>query len=58
VLPVRALEFRAVRNKSLMHDMFETWKSRAELRVMERITLARRDEHIRKDALLKWKTKM
>lgn len=58
MLPIRALEFRAVRNKSVVQDMFETWKSRAELRVMERMTLGRRDERIRRDALVHWKAKM
>ncbi|KAF8602674.1 hypothetical protein BDV93DRAFT_184895 [Ceratobasidium sp. AG-I] len=58
VLPIRALEFRAVRNKSTIQDMFETWKSRAELRVMERMTQGRRDERIRKDALVQWRVKM
>ncbi|KAG9117290.1 hypothetical protein FRC07_007362 [Ceratobasidium sp. 392] len=55
VLPIQALEFRAVRNKALLSDMFETWKSRAELRVMERMTLAKRDQRIKKELFLKWR---
>ncbi|KAG9079527.1 hypothetical protein FS749_008444, partial [Ceratobasidium sp. UAMH 11750] len=55
VLPVRALEFRAVRNKALLNDMFDAWKSRAELRVMERMTLVQRDHRIKKELFLKWR---
>ncbi|KAG8742458.1 hypothetical protein FRC12_015370 [Ceratobasidium sp. 428] len=55
VLPVRALEFRAVRNKTLLNDVFDTWKSRAELRVMERMTLVKRDQRIKKQLFLKWR---
>ncbi|KAG8748037.1 hypothetical protein FRC10_009789 [Ceratobasidium sp. 414] len=55
VLPVRALEFRAVRNKTLLHDMFDAWKGRAELRVMERMTLVKRDHRIKKEVFLRWR---
>lgn len=57
MLPIRALEFRAVKNKAIVQDLFETWKNRAELRVMERMTAAKRDQRIRKDALLRWKAR-
>lgn len=57
MLPIRALEFRATKNKAIVQDMFETWKSRAELRVMERMTLGRRDQRIGRDALVQWKAK-
>lgn len=40
-----------------MQDMFETWKSRAELRVMERMTVAKRDRRIQKQTLSQWKVK-
>ncbi|KAG9102656.1 hypothetical protein FRC06_001530 [Ceratobasidium sp. 370] len=54
VLPVRALEFRAARNKTLLNDIFDAWKSRAELRVMERMTLVKRDHRIKKEVFLRW----
>jgi hypothetical protein len=57
-LPIRALEFRAVKNKAIMQGLFEAWKSRAELRVMERMTVAKRDQRITKETLVQWKARM
>ncbi|CAE6485554.1 unnamed protein product, partial [Rhizoctonia solani] len=39
MLPIRALEFRAAKNKAIVLNVFETWKNRAELRVMERMIM-------------------
>ncbi|KAJ1310299.1 hypothetical protein OPQ81_007039 [Rhizoctonia solani] len=58
ILPIRALEFRAAKNKVMIHDIFETWKSRAELRVMERMIADKRDHHIKGVMLVKWRSRV
>ncbi|KAH7340364.1 Sfi1 spindle body protein-domain-containing protein [Rhizoctonia solani] len=57
VLPIRALEFRVVKNKGLVRDVFENWKSRAELRVMERMIMDKRDHRIKGMMILKWRSR-
>ncbi|CAE7221725.1 unnamed protein product [Rhizoctonia solani] len=57
ILPIRALEFRAVKNKATVQGVFETWKSRAELRVMERMIVDKRDHRIKGTVLAKWKSR-
>ncbi|KAF8682270.1 Sfi1 spindle body protein [Rhizoctonia solani] len=56
-LPIRALEFRAARNRAIVQGVFETWKNRAELRVMERMFVDKRDHRIKGAMLVKWKSR-
>ncbi|QRV86237.1 Cilia-and flagella-associated protein 46 [Ceratobasidium sp. AG-Ba] len=55
LLPMRALEFRAAQHKALLGDLFDLWKSRAELRVMERIVATKRNERIKKEYFARWR---
>ncbi|CEL52321.1 hypothetical protein RSOLAG1IB_00861 [Rhizoctonia solani AG-1 IB] len=57
MLPIRALEFRAVKNRTTVQRVFETWKNRAELRVMERMVVDKRDHRIKDAVLLKWRSR-
>ncbi|CAE6460315.1 unnamed protein product [Rhizoctonia solani] len=57
VLPIRALEFRVVKNKALVRDIFEAWKNRAELRVMERMIMDKRDHRIKGAMMAKWRSR-
>ncbi|CAE6515408.1 unnamed protein product [Rhizoctonia solani] len=57
MLPIRALEFRAAKNKATVQEIFETWKSRAELRVMERMIMDKRDHRIKGGMLTKWRSR-
>ncbi|QRW27270.1 Cilia-and flagella-associated protein 46 [Rhizoctonia solani] len=54
---VLALEFRAARNRAIVQGVFETWKNRAELRVMERMFVDKRDHRIKGAMLVKWKSR-
>ncbi|QRW00284.1 Cilia-and flagella-associated protein 46 [Ceratobasidium sp. AG-Ba] len=55
LLPMRALEFRAARHKALLGDLFDLWKSRAEMRVMERIIATKRNERIKNEYFVRWR---
>ncbi|CAE6428048.1 unnamed protein product [Rhizoctonia solani] len=57
MLPIRALEFRAAKNKAIVLSVFETWKNRAELRVMERMIMDKRDHRIKGMMLVKWRSR-
>ncbi|CAE6433125.1 unnamed protein product [Rhizoctonia solani] len=57
MLPIRGLEFRAAKNRAIVREVFETWKNRAELRVMERMIVDKRDHRIKGALLAKWKSR-
>ncbi|EUC67158.1 Sfi1 spindle body protein [Rhizoctonia solani AG-3 Rhs1AP] len=57
MLPIRGLEFRAAKNKATIQNVFETWKGRAELRVMERMIMDKRDHRIKGTVLVKWRSR-